>query len=131
MTRAVASLMQASPMTVDMDATLAEVDQVLRTHKLSAVPVTDRRNGALLGIVSARDLAHAVQAGHARRDPAAVHAWELCTYKPVQVSAAATVGEVARLMIEHGVHHVVVTDDKGIAGIVSALDFVRQFSGEA
>lgn len=127
----IVSLMHVSPVTVDMDATLAEVDKVLRTHGLSAVPVTDRRNGVLLGVVSARDLAHAVHTNHGRRDPAVVHAWEMCTYKPVQVSVAATVGEVARLMLGHGIHHVVVTDDKGIAGIVSALDFVRQFSGEA
>jgi hypothetical protein len=30
-------------------------------------------------------------------------------------------------MVERGIHHVVVTDSQGIAGVVSSLDFVRTF----
>ena len=45
-------------MTVDMDATIEEVGEVLRLHDLSAVPVIERSNGTVLGIISARDLAH-------------------------------------------------------------------------
>ena len=35
--------------------------------------------------------------------------------------------QVARLMVEQMVHHVVVTNREGIAGVVSSLDFVRTF----
>ena len=41
------------------------------------------------------------------------------------------VSEVARLMVTRGVHHVVITEDNEIRGIVSALDFVKQFIREA
>lgn len=31
-------------------------------------------------------------------------------------------------MDEHQIHHVVVRDDDGIAGVVSSMDFVRMFA---
>jgi len=49
----------------------------------------------------------------------------LCTYKPISVDQATPLGEVARLMVERRIHHVVVTGDAGLAGVVSSLDFVR------
>jgi CBS domain-containing protein len=45
----------------------------------------------------------------------------------VTVRPDATLGEVARLMVESNIHHVVVTDGNEIKGVVSALDFVRTF----
>lgn len=126
MSMPIASMMQNQAMTVDMDATLEQVGEVLRMHNLSAVPVVERK-GVVVGIISARDLAHFL---HEKRDAGAVRAWEICSYKPVEVAPDATVSDVARLMVARGIHHVVVTDNKAVIGIVSALDFVKQFIGE-
>ena len=49
------------------------------------------------------------------------------SYKPITVSPDTPISEVARLMIEHKIHHVVVTDSERIAGVVSSFDFVRTF----
>jgi len=54
-----------------------------------------------------------------------VPAWMICSYKPISVDAATSVGEVARLMLERRIHHVVVTQAGAMVGVVSALDFVR------
>ena len=124
MSRPITAIMQTQATTVDMDATLERVEEVLRLHHLSAVPVIERPHGAVLGIISARDLA---QAHHDKRKAGEVHAWEICSYKPVEVAPGTPVGEVARLMVARDIHHVLVTDKKAIVGIVSALDFVRQF----
>jgi CBS domain-containing protein len=35
--------------------------------------------------------------------------------------------EVARHMMERGIHHVVVVEDDSLVGVVSSLDFVRTF----
>jgi len=51
----------------------------------------------------------------------------MCSYKPVVVDAETPIAVVAALMVERGIHHVVVTDRHGIAGVVSSLDFVRTF----
>lgn len=127
MGKLIASLMQTQAMTVDMDATLDHVDRVMRQNNLSAVPVIERGSGAVVGIISARDLAHFI---HEKRNAGAVHAWEICSYKPIEVAPDALASDVAQLMVAHGIHHVVVTENKTITGIVSALDFVRQFIKE-
>ncbi|WLI90729.1 CBS domain-containing protein [Massilia sp. R2A-15] len=127
MSKPIASMMQTQAMAVDMDATLQQVDEMLRANNLSALPVTER-SGALVGIISARDLAHF---RHEKRNPAEVRAWEICSYKPVEVAPDASVSDVARIMVTRGIHHVVVADGKGIVGIVSALDFVKQFVEDA
>lgn len=120
----ISSMMAKQPMTVDMDDTVGQVEDVLRLNNLSAVPVVERVNGSVMGIISARDLVgfHAL-----KRDPAAIRAWEICTYRPAEVSPDAPVSEVARLMAGRGIHHVVVTENREVKGIVSALDFVRMF----
>jgi len=123
MSKAISSMVHRQAVTADMDATIAEVAEVLRLNDISALLVTER-NGAVVGIISARDLAHF---HHEKRDPAHVHAWEVCSYKPVEVSPDASVSEVAKIMVTSGIHHVVVADKKGVVGIVSALDFVEQF----
>jgi CBS domain-containing protein len=123
MSKAISSMVHRQVVAADMDATIAEVAEILRLNDISALLVTER-SGAVLGIISARDLAHF---HHEKRDPAQVHAWEVCSYKPVEVSPDASVSDVAKIMVASGIHHVVVADKKGIVGIVSALDFVEQF----
>jgi CBS domain-containing protein len=53
-------------------------------------------------------------------------AWSICTYKPISVAPGTSVSEVARLMLNQKVHHVVVADGDRLVGVVSSLDFVRQ-----
>ncbi len=70
---------------------------------VTAVPVLDTEHRPV-GVVSLRDLDPADHGG---------------------------VEEGARLLAEHGVHHLVVVDEQGIAvGMVSALDFIRAFVRE-
>lgn len=128
MDKPISSMMVEQTTSVDMDATIDEVEATLRASGVSALPVTERTHGTVVGLISARDL---VRFHSEKKDPAAIHAWEVCTYKPVEVAPDVPVSEVARLMVTQGVHHVVVTEDKEIRGIVSALDFVRQFMREA
>jgi CBS domain-containing protein len=127
MEQKIASLMSTLVTTVQADDTVETVSEELRRDGLSFVPVVGKGD-ALLGIITAADL---LQFDAARRDPAAVHAWEICSYKPVEVEPDASVAEVARLMVERQVHHVVVVEDKTVKGVVSSLDFVKQFVPQA
>jgi CBS domain-containing protein len=124
MDQKITSLMSTLVRSVQADDTVEAVGEELRRDGLSFVPVVERKGDALLGIITAADL---LQFQAARRDPAAVHAWEICSYKPVEVGPDATVAEVAKLMVEQQIHHVVVVDNKTLKGVVSSLDFVKQF----
>ena len=112
---------------VNMDETVAQVQALFSRRRLSWAPVLDGQ-GHLVGVISAWDLMPFQGDLH---DPARVHAWQLCTYRPVAVAAETPAVEVARLMLARQVHHVVVTDHGGIAGVVSSLDFVRAFAEAA
>ena len=128
----IAGIMCASLVTVDMQDTVLRVEEVLNQHNLSSVPVVDRERGDCFGIISLKDVAHFRSA---KRNPSAVLAWEMCTYKPLAASPQASIEDVARLMVEHRIHHVVVVQDGVLKGLVSSLDviaaYLRQSSAQA
>lgn len=78
----------------------------------------------MLGVIGAADLMRFRAQGLAGP---AVRAWQLCTYKPIVVGPDATLAEVALLMVERNIHHVVVMETGRLSGVVSSLDFVRTF----
>jgi len=123
MSQAISTLMERKVWVIDMDDTVADVEGVFAGKGLSWAPVVESGQ-TVVGVISAADLLQFHAQG---RDPAAVPAWQLCSYKPITVSPDTPASEVARQMVEHRIHHVVVTDDSGIAGVVSSLDFVRTF----
>ena len=123
MDRPISHMMAKSVWKVDTEDTIESVDTLFASHKLSAVPVVDAK-GVIFGIISSPDLLHF----HAtKKNPKAVRAWELCTYKPVAVSPETPAVEVAKLMIENKIHHILITENGTLRGIVSALDFVERY----
>lgn len=123
MEKAISTIMQRIVSPVHMDDTVEAVEGVMKSHHISATPVYGD-GGAILGIVTATDLIDFHAAG---RDGKAVKAWEVCTYKPLQVAPDTPVSKVAELMLEHKVHHVIVMDRLSMEGIVSSLDFVKLY----
>ncbi|MGK2899841.1 MAG: CBS domain-containing protein [Burkholderiaceae bacterium] len=119
----IATLMTRQVRWVDMDDTVAQVETVLSRDRLSWVPVLEGGR-SIMGVISVSDL---LQFHAQNRDAASVHAWQLCSYKPISVDQATPLSEVARAMIERRVHHVVVTSGDAIVGVVSSLDFVQAF----
>ncbi len=127
MKRDVSSMMQRDVCVVGMDDSIASVEQRLAEKHLTWAPVAEA-GGAILGVISAADLLRFRAEG---RDADAVRAWQMCTYRPTTVSADADLGEIARLMVQRNIHHVVVSEGGAIAGVLSSLDFVREFAEAA
>lgn len=123
MSQSISSLMQRMVCAVGMDDSVAEIEELFATHKLSWAPVMDSDRNAI-GVVSATDLLKFHALG---RDPQAVPAWQLCSYKPITVGIDTPLHEVARLMVDRHIHHVVVVAGSSVAGVVSSLDFVKTF----
>jgi CBS domain-containing protein len=120
----VSSLMTTPVATVRADDTVEQVGEELRRKGLSFAPVVESPDGPPLGIITAADL---LQFQVAKRDPTSVQAWQICSYRPIEVTPDTPIGQVAKLMIERRIHHVVVMEHNVMKGIVSSLDFVRQF----
>ena len=123
MSQPVSSFMERQVWTVDMDDTIEQVEALFNRQGLSWAPVLESKR-TIVGVISASDLMQFHAQG---KDPTAVQAWQLCSFKPITVSPDTPLREVARVMLERKAHHVVVTDSEGIAGVVSSLDFVRTF----
>lgn len=124
MSEQISSIMQKIVMPVSMDDTIADVETMMDTHRISAAPVYDV-DGAVLGIITVSDIARFQGLG---KDPKSSKAWEICTYRPVEVQPDTPISEVAELMLTRKIHHVVVMENHALKGIVSALDFVRLFA---
>ena len=106
------------------DANLHEVADTLVEASVGAVIVggDDRASG----IVSERDVVGALAE---RRDPATTRARDIAHTTLVWCDAEATVAEVAELMMERYVRHVLVEDDGGLVGVVSARDLLGVYAG--
>lgn len=123
MDKPISYIMTKTVQTANTEDTVERIEELLNSHGLSSVPVVDSK-GVLFGIISASDVLHFHSTG---KSPKAAHAWEICTYKPIEVSPTTPVGEVAKLMVKNKIHHVVVSENKSIQGFVSSLDFVEQY----
>jgi CBS domain-containing protein len=123
MSQTISSLMQHDVYSVSPDDTMRTVQALMAAKGLSWVPVVDS-NGAVLGVISSADLLRFHADG---KVASVICAWQICTYKPIMVRPNATLSEVARLMVETNIHHVVVAEGTDIKGVVSSFDFVRTF----
>ena len=123
MDRPISHVMAKTVWTAAMEDTADKVEELLSRRSLSAVPVVDE-NRNVFGIVSTADIMHLHTA---KKNPKSVRAWELCTYKPIVVHPDTSVAEVAKLMVEHKIHHILVSENWKLLGIVSALGFVERF----
>lgn len=108
------------------DAT--SIAQSLAQHRIGAALVRDA-DGAILGIVSERDIVRAV----ARDGTAALAhtARELMTADLVTVTPEASVAEALALMTNHRCRHLPVMEQGRLAGMVSIGDLVKARIAEA
>jgi CBS domain-containing protein len=119
----ISAMMTKQTKTVMMDDSVAHAEEIMRANQISALPVVESADGAIIGIISLGDLMRFHQKNSAA---SAVRAWEICTYKPVEMSPDVSISDVARTMVSKGIHHILISENKHLVGIVSALDFVKK-----
>lgn len=116
----VAELMSESVVTAEPHQSVEHVRQILDRNSISSVPVVDSE-GQPVGVVSATDLAHDLKAG----SPIS----KIMTEKVYVVPKYEDVSIAARIMRNHKIHHVVVTHEKKVVGILSAFDLLKLVEG--
>lgn len=128
----VIDLMTFDPITVSVDATLAEAEQLMRHNDVSGLPVVDRGN-RLVGVISQTDLvdlaAPAIE-GVIDHPDTELRVGDVMSTPAVTVDAYATLLYAAQRMQEKQVHRLVVVDEDGAPiGVLSTTDFVRLAAG--
>lgn len=56
----------------------------------------------------------------------AERAWEICTHKVLEVAPGIFINEASELMVGNKIHHLVVTENNVIKGIVSSIALIRE-----
>jgi CBS domain-containing protein len=109
-------LMVGQVMTATPHQTAAHVREVMREHGISCMPVVNADQEPV-GIVTATDLLE----DHPDNKPIS----QIVNEKVFTVPRYGEVSLAARIMRNHGIHHVVVTEKKQVVGIVSSYDLLR------
>jgi CBS domain-containing protein len=109
-------LMVSRVMTTTPHQTYAHVKRVLNEHNVSCIPVVDAENEPV-GMVSTTDFLEE------RSDDTPVG--RFMTTKIYSVPRYADASLAARIMRNHHIHHVVVTEEKKVVGIVSSFDLLK------
>ncbi len=103
------------------DQTVSDIAGQLATRRIGALPVIE--NGALVGIISERDIVQALAShGVAALD---LPASALMTTQLSTATRATTVGEAMRIMTDGRFRHLPVLENGVLIGIVSIGDVVK------
>ena len=123
----VADLMSMDPITVSVDASIEDTEELLREHRISGLPVVDA-DGRLVGVISITDLLYlAVPSVQAliRHHERGIRVGEVMSTPPVTIESTATLREAALLMHLDRLHRLVAVNADGRPiGVISAMDFV-------
>ena len=138
----VRELMTRDVATVGESAPLKEVARLMVERGVSGVPVVNSE-GLVLGVVSEADLIAKAASRPESAGPlgtllisdaiderhlSATTAAEAMSTPPVTIDVDRSVGEAARLMVEHRVNRLPALNDGRLVGIVSRADLVRAFT---
>jgi CBS domain-containing protein len=144
--RGVKELMNPDVMTVPDEMTTDELMRYLTEREISGAPVVDG-HGHLVGVVSMTDVARHMadppdfepdravdeyesnptleDLGQRFVEERAVMVRDVMTPAIHHVPVTATAAEAARVMVEHHIHRLVVTQGKEPVGILTSMDLLR------
>jgi CBS domain-containing protein len=123
-------IMEKGVVTVSPDLPLRSFEELLSGEDISGAPVTDDR-GRVLGVATKTDIVRAL----ADKVPdlfeigPELTVGEVMTTGAVAVEPDTPLAEVARTMVDGGLHRVLVAEGDRLVGIVSALDVLRAVAG--
>ncbi len=107
--------------TVHVDASLEDVLNRLRETGRHCLPVVNNEQECF-GIVGSKDI---VKLENLQGVDRSLRAWELCSHKLIEADQSVSLEQAGEIMLEHGVHHVVINKGGKLVGIVSSNDVIR------
>ena len=112
----ISDLMTEKVMTATPHQTVGHVRDVMQTNGVNCMPVVDP-DGAPVGIVTSTDVLRAEKEG----TPIS----RIMTETVYTVPQYSDVSLAARIMRNHKIHHVLVTHESRLIGIISSFDLLR------
>jgi CBS domain-containing protein len=117
----IADLMAKRVVTAQPHHSVEHLRGIMARSRIHAVPIVGSE-GEALGIVTTADLARKVKG----ESPVT----RVMTERVACVPAYNDVSVAARIMRKHKIHHVVVTHEKKVVGMISSFDLLRLVEGK-
>jgi acetoin utilization protein AcuB len=119
----VVAVMTPFPYSVDIDATLAEADAMMREHRIRHLPVKDQ--GQLVSVLSERDIKVALEPANGALAASRVTVRHACVIDAYIVPTTAPLDQVLLDMYERHIGSALVVKGGRLAGIFTASDACR------
>ncbi len=121
-------IMHAGVTCIGENETLTKAARRMRDLDVGALPVCGD-DDRLLGIITDRDIV--IRCVAAGRDPETVTAGDLARGRPFTIGADASAGQVLRVMEDHRIRRLPVTDNRRLVGMISEADLARHLPEQA
>ncbi len=119
----IGDVMTSSVIVATPERTVGEVRAMMKQRSIHSMPVVEREGASEpIGIVTSTDLLGPVD------DDAPVA--DVMTIEVYTVPRYAGIDAAARLLRSHRIHHLVVTHEKQIVGVVSTFDLLQLLEGK-
>ncbi len=112
----IADLMVKNVITTQPHKTIAHVKEIMQNNKISSVPVVNTDNEPV-GIVTSNDFKKDVKDTSPISTILPEHVYTVPEYNDISVAA--------KIMRNHKIHHIIVTHEHEITGIISAFDLLQ------
>lgn len=120
----VGNLMTIDPVVIRADAPAIEAERLLKTYRVSGLPVVD--GDATVGLISQTDLVVARSSAMISGNWERVLVRHLMTTPAITVHTGTSLARAAQLMVTRHIHRlVVVNDEDAPIGVLSSLDLLR------
>lgn len=114
-------IMKSRVITVTPHQTAGHVRELLEKNKINVVPVVGPER-EVLGVVSSADLIKKVSDNKPVGQFMTEKIYTMPRYGDVELAA--------RMMRKHKIHHLIVIDDKKLAGVISSFDLLQLLEGK-
>lgn len=129
-TQIVRKSMTPNPITITPQTTLPEAKRLMDEHYVRRLPVIHK--GKLVGIVTRGDIREARSSTATTLSVYELNylleeipAKDFMAYEPITIAPDATIGEAARLMLQHKIGGLPVVECGELVGIITETDFCR------
>ncbi|MBT8092346.1 MAG: CBS domain-containing protein [Gammaproteobacteria bacterium] len=116
----VRSMIGRPPVTIDRTASVRLTAEKMVAERVSAMLITDQSD--VCGIVTDRDIRARVVARGVSGDAPVT---EIMSPSPITLDAEAHAYEAALVMMRHHIHHLPITSDDKLIGMIARSDFMR------
>jgi len=119
----ICDVMQRNVIVAHVDDSIEEVETFIANNQISFLPIVDN-DDICFGVISESDI---LKFHKNKGDVKLEHAWEICSHSVIEANCSVTVGEAARLLVDKKIHHLVISKDNVICGVISSIDLLRYF----